>query len=68
MVKPALTGSSIGISIAQDQDSLKDGIKEAFKFDSRVIIEEYIRGRELTVGILGKSALPIVEIVTSQGF
>ncbi|MFY9402458.1 MAG: D-alanine--D-alanine ligase [Candidatus Omnitrophota bacterium] len=68
VVKPALTGSSIGISIAQDQDSLKDGIKEAFKFDSRVIIEEYIRGRELTVGILGKSALPIVEIVTSQGF
>jgi D-alanine-D-alanine ligase len=68
VVKPALTGSSIGISIAQDKDSLKSGIREAFKFDSRVMIEEYIRGRELTVGILGKSPLPIVEIVTRQGF
>lgn len=68
VVKPALTGSSIGISIVDNKGDLGPAVKEAFKFDNRVILEEYIRGRELTVGILGGKPLPIVEIVTRHGF
>lgn len=68
VVKPAGGGSSIGLSIAADRDSLDKAVDEAFEFDSRVIIEEYIEGRELTVGLLGKKALPVIEIVPKTRF
>jgi len=68
VVKPALTGSSIGISIADSYKKLLVAVKLAFKFDSRVIIEEYIEGRELTVGILEDKPLPIIEIIPKRHF
>jgi D-alanine-D-alanine ligase len=68
VVKPALTGSSIGISIVDNFKNIHAAINLAFKFDSRVIIEEYINGRELTVGILEDKALPIVEIIPKHNF
>ncbi len=63
VVKPHLEGSSIGLSIVRDKSSLKGAIDTAFKYGDKVILEEYIDGRELTVGILNDEALPVIEIV-----
>jgi D-alanine-D-alanine ligase len=67
VVKPQFEGSSIGLSIARDEGSLIRAVEKAFEYGDKVLLEEYINGRELTVGILGDKALPVIEIVTSQG-
>lgn len=63
VVKPHLEGSSIGLSIVRDKSSLRDAVDKAFEYGDKVILEEYINGRELTVGILNDEALPVIEIV-----
>lgn len=63
VVKPQSEGSSIGLSIANEKKSLDTAISKAFQYGEKIIIEEYIAGRELTVGILDDNALPVVEIV-----
>lgn len=68
VVKPANEGSSIGLSIVREEKDLAASITNALRYDEKVIIEEYIGGREITVGILGDEALPIVEIVPKNGF
>lgn len=68
VVKPASHGSSIGLSIVENEKNILKAIKLAFRFDSRIIIEEYIKGRELTVGILGDKALPVIEILPKHFF
>ncbi len=67
VVKPQFEGSSIGLSVAGNEDSLKEAVSKASEYGDKVLIEEYISGRELTVGVLGDKALPVIEIVTSQG-
>lgn len=62
VVKPACEGSSVGVSLAQDGPALLEAVRAAEAFGRDVIIQEYVRGRELTVGFLGKCPLPIVEI------
>lgn len=72
VIKPNTQGSSVGVSICRDKKELEKGIKEAQKYDQTIIIEEYINGREITVGVLGTSenpfALPIVEIIPKKEF
>ena len=68
VVKPATEGSSIGVFIVNSASELKDAVKNAFKLDSKVIVEEFIKGRELTVGILNGQPLEIVEIIVEEGF
>jgi len=68
VIKPATHGSSVGLSIIEREGELDNAISLAFTFDQRVIIEEYIRGRELTVGILDSEALPVIEIVPKKMF
>jgi len=68
VVKPATHGSSIGLSIVGKPGDIPKAINMAFKFDSRIIIEEYIKGRELTVGILEDRAMPVVEIIPKHSF
>ncbi|MFA5275957.1 MAG: D-alanine--D-alanine ligase [Candidatus Omnitrophota bacterium] len=68
VIKPASQGSSIGLSIIDHKDDLAKALEVAFKFDDTVIIEEYIKGREMTVGILEESALPVIEIIPSRAF
>ena len=63
IVKPNAQGSTFGLSIVNDESELVEGIKLAGKYDGTILIEEYIIGREMTVGILGNEALPIVEII-----
>ena len=68
VVKPAAQGSSIGLSIVDGEVELRQAINYAFDFDDRIIVEEYIPGREITVGILGDLALPVVEIIPKNKF
>jgi D-alanine-D-alanine ligase len=68
VVKPASHGSSIGLSIVENKKNILKAIRLASRFDSRIIIEEYIKGRELTVGILGDKALPVIEILPKHLF
>jgi len=67
VVKPQFEGSSIGLSIAGDEDTLEAAVNKALEYGDKVLVEECIIGRELTVGILGDKALPVIEIVASQG-
>mgnify|MGYP000468678005 CR=1 FL=1 len=70
IVKPNSEGSTIGTSIVNDDAQLDCAVKGALKYDSRILIEKYINGRELTVGIIGSEpvALPIIEIKPKSGF
>jgi D-alanine-D-alanine ligase len=62
IVKPSKQGSTVGLSLVKEPDSLNAAVDEAFRYDDEVMIEEFIAGRELTVGILGDRALPVGEI------
>tara|TARA_B100001540_G_C15601167_1_gene548664 strand:- start:218 stop:844 length:627 start_codon:yes stop_codon:yes gene_type:complete len=63
IIKPNAQGSTFGLSIANNNNELIEAISLASNYDSRSLIEQYIVGREITVGILGGKALPIVEII-----
>ncbi len=68
VVKPYSSGSSIGVSIVKDQDNLKPALDLAFSHSNGAILEDYIEGRELTVGILGDDPLAVVEIIPKKGY
>ena len=70
-VKPANLGSSIGVVKATDPNAVGDAVTAAFEFDDRVILEEFIRGRELELGALGNEDVRVTkagEILASQEF
>ena len=67
-VKPNEQGSSVGTHPATTRDELAAALVDALKFDSSALVERFIRGRELTVGVLGDETLPIVEIHPLDGF
>ncbi len=68
VVKPSDQGSTIGVSIVHGLESLGEAIDLAHRYSPRVLFERYIYGRELSVPILDKAALPIVEIRPKEGF
>lgn len=70
VVKPNSEGSTIGVNIVQRKNELKNALEEAAKYDHKILVEEYIKGRELTVSIIGSEpvALPIIEIKPKSGF
>src|SRR5207247_11133276 len=63
VVKPSKQGSTVGLSIVKRREELSAAIAEAFRFDDEVMIEQFVPGRELTVGILGEVALLVGEII-----
>jgi D-alanine-D-alanine ligase len=63
IVKPSKQGSTVGLSVVRQPSELAPAIAEAFEHDDEVMIEQFIAGRELTVGILGGEALPAGEII-----
>ena len=67
VVKPNSEGSSVGVTIVKSEYDLDEAVKLAFQFDTEILIEEYIKGREITVAILENEALPAVEIIPSHG-
>jgi D-alanine-D-alanine ligase len=68
VVKPASEGSSVGVSIVRDKGQIESALKTGFSCGSEVIIEKYIEGREIHIGILNDRALGGVEIKTSLEF
>ena len=67
VVKPNFQGSTLGLSIINKKEELDDALKLASLFSNEIIVEKYIKGRELTVGILGNKALDVVEIIPKTG-
>jgi len=68
MVKPAHEGSSIGMRTVDDAEQLADAIAEAEKFDTEVLVEQWIHGAEFTVAILNGEALPAIRLETPNRF
>lgn len=70
VVKAASQGSSIGVEIVEKADELEAAFKNSFKYDDVVLIEEFIKGRELSIPVYGneeKKTLPVIEITTNSG-
>ncbi len=70
VIKPNDQGSTIGITIVDsgNLDDINHGVEKASRFSEIVIVEQFIEGREITVGIVGGEALPLIEIVPEDGF
>jgi len=68
VVKPARQGSTVGVVIVKNESELDAAMKEAAKYDRKLLVEKFVSGRELTIGILGDQALPILEIIPKGGF
>ena len=68
VVKPCSGGSSVATAIVRTAGELPAALEAAFECEERVLIEEYIEGRELTVGILNGRAMPVIEIIPRNGF
>ena len=68
VVKPDNSGSSIGVSIVHSEDDLKQALKTVARDSEYVVIEQYIKGREIQVGILDGKALPSIEIIPKDSF
>ena len=70
-VKPVASGSSVGAAIVRRAEDLGPAIADALRYDERALVEEYLRGTELTVAVIGNDepqALPVIEIVTKREF
>lgn len=67
VVKPNEEGSTMGLSIVKESSQLQTAINLAAKYSENILLEEYIPGTELTVGILGDNPLPIIDIIPNHG-
>ena len=68
VVKPACGGSSVGVSIARTEEGYKKALETAFSYEDVLIVEQYIRGREFSVGIVDGIVYPVIEIAPLSGF
>ena len=68
VVKPPRQGSTVGVVIVKNENELDGAMKAAGKYDRKLLVEKFISGCELTIGILGDQALPIIEIIPKGGF
>lgn len=68
VVKPCCGGSSVGVSIARTPEEFEQALAEAFSFEEEVVLEQYIEGREFSVGVVDGQAYPVIEIAPIQGF
>ncbi len=68
IVKACCGGSSVGVCIAHNDEEYETAKAEAFRYDEEVVIEQYISGREFSVGVMNGKALPVIEIAPKEGF
>lgn len=68
VVKPCSGGSSIGVYFAHTEEEFDQAVRESFRYEDEIIIEEYIKGRELACGVIDGKALPVIEICPKNGW
>lgn len=68
VVKACCGGSSIGVSVVFTKEEYTAALEDAFSYDAQVVVEQYIKGREFSVGVIAGKALPIIEIAPITGF
>jgi D-alanine-D-alanine ligase len=68
VIKSNDQGSTFGLTIVKEENKIEEAVQLALTFSDKALIEEYIPGREITVAILGKEALPVLEIIPKDGF
>lgn len=68
MVKPTSGGSSVGTVIAHNQEEMEAGLADAFRFDQSAMVEEFISGREFSLGVVNGQPLPAIEIKVRDGW
>jgi D-alanine-D-alanine ligase len=68
VIKPPRQGSTVGVQIVKKLDEIDDALAKATEYDEELLVEKFVPGRELTIGILGDLALPILEIIPKGGF
>ncbi|MBR3646131.1 MAG: D-alanine--D-alanine ligase [Lachnospiraceae bacterium] len=68
VVKPCCGGSSVGVTIVESVDDYQRALDESFRLEDEVVIEQYVKGREFSVGVIDGKALPIIEIIPKVGF
>ena len=68
VIKPPREGSSVGVHIIHDQEQVGKAVEDVAKYDLVALVEEFISGKELTVGIIDGEALPVVHIQPRSGF
>lgn len=68
VVKPCCGGSSIGVSIVRSEVEFNEALEEAFHWENELVVEEFVEGREFSVGVIDFKALPIIEIAPVEGF
>lgn len=68
VVKPCSGGSSVGIAKAENEEEYIECAKDAFRYENEIVVEQFVKGREFSVGILGGKALAPIEIIPKSGF
>ena len=68
VVKPPRQGSTVGVYIVKEPSEIEAALRDAAEYDRQLLVEKFVAGRELTIGILGEQALPIIEIIPKGGF
>lgn len=68
VVKPCCGGSSVGVFIAHTEQEYKEALEQAFSYEEELVVEEYISGREFSVGVVNGKAYPVIEIAPIEGF
>ncbi len=68
VVKPCSGGSSVGTSVVNSAGDYEKALELAFEYEEQVLVEKFVRGRELTVGVMDGKAMPVIEIIPKQGF
>jgi D-alanine-D-alanine ligase len=68
VVKPRSRGSSVGVSIVHTPEEYRPALEQAFRWEDDAIAEQYIKGREFSVGVIAGIALPVIEMCPKEGF
>lgn len=68
VVKTCCGGSSVGVYMVKDEKELKEALDKAFSYEDEAVVEQFIKGREFSVGVIDGEALPVIEIAAKEGF
>ena len=68
VVKACCGGSSIGVTIANTEEEYVAAVEDTFRYGNKIVVEQYIKGREFSVGVIDGKALPVIEIAPISGF